>query len=284
VSLRGTTLRAPTLALLLVAFLGAARGARAQAEPPTLWVLPLESLADDPELDELALALSDLLALSFARSRDCAVVERARLAALLAEQSLPAAGLDEPGTRRGLGRLLGARWMLHGSLARRGTRLWIAAHVTDVESTLVLASEQFEAEPAELAPRLVELTAKLRCALRSGAGAAVGAELDPTPATTLHFLRGLAQHHAGRYHAALAEFLRAGGEPALVDLCASWRANAFLGLEEFGHAYLELARLQRRGTEALDPRSLDERLERCRRELSADELRTCETLLGLRER
>lgn len=276
--------RSIRLAALLAASLAGAPVGGAQDEAPTLWVLPIENLGRDPALDDLARAVTDLLTITFTRSRDCAVVERELLAAVLAEQSLATAGLSEPGTRRTVGRLLGARWMLHGSLARRGAKLWIAAHVTELESTRILASEQLEAEPAELAPRLGELAAKLLHALRARPDGSAPAELDPMPAANLHFLRGLSHHYAGQHHRALAEFLRAAAEPELADTAALWRASSYLALEEPAHAFLELARLQRGGTSALDPLLLEGRLERCRRELSADELRLCEGLLQDRKR
>jgi len=274
--------RSTCLAALLVVGLAGAPAAGAEVGAPTLWVLPFDNIGGDPALDDLARAVSELLTVTFSRSSECAVVERDRLAAVLAEQSLSSAGVLEPGTRRTVGRLLGARWMLHGSLARRGTRLWIAAHVTELESTRILTSEQIEAEPAELAPMLSELAARLMRALLarpSSPGA-----LDPAPAANLHFLRGLGQYYSGQHHRALAEFLRAGAEPGLADSAALWRANCYLDLQEFAHAFLELARLRGRGTLALDPHDLEQRLERCRRELSADELRTCEALLQARGR
>jgi TolB-like protein len=277
--------RSACLAVLLTTSIAGSPSARsAQDETPALLVLPIENLGRDPALGDLARAVTDLLTIALARSSHCAVVERERLAALLAEQSLSAAGLAEPGTRRTIGKLLGARWMLHGSLARRGARLWLAAHVTELESTRVLASEQIEAEPAELAPRLGELAAKLTRALGARPGGVAPEELDPTPVANLHFLRGLGHFYSGEHHRALAEFLRAGAEPELADSAGLWRASCYLALGEHAHAYLELARLQRGGAASLDPRELEERLARCRSELSPDELRTCEALALARGR
>lgn len=264
-------------ALIAAGRAGAPAGGEPREEAVTLWVLPFENLGGDPALDDLARAVSELLTLSFARS-EYAVVERERLAAVLAEQSLASAGLSEPGTRRTVGRLLGARWMLHGSLARRGTKLWIAAHVTELESTRILASEQMEAEPAELASMLGELAGRLLHATRARLGGTTE-KLDPTPEANLHFLRGLSHYYSGQHHRALAEFLRSGAEPGLADSSALWRANCYLGLEKYAHAFLELVRLQRRSTNTLDPAALQERIEHCRRALSAEELRDCENLL-----
>jgi TolB-like protein len=259
--------------------------AAAQGDPVTVCVLPLDVGGADPALSDLAGALSELLALAFARSDECALVDRARLAALLAEQSL-ASALAEDGARRTLGRLLGARWLVHGTLARRGTRLWIAVHVTDVESTRVLASQQVEADPGALEQALPELVAGLMRALRAPRGGPAQ-ELDPTPLASLHFLRGLSHATSGQHERALAEFLRSGAEPALAAASALWRANCYLALERHAHAYLELARLTAAPGEggvpaapAVDPRVLDQKLALCRAALPADELRTCERLLA----
>jgi TolB-like protein len=270
-----------TLAALIAAVLAAApvRAWSPQEEPVTLWVLPLDNPGADPTLDDLARAVSDLLQVAFARLSACAVVDRAHLSALLSEQSLSAAELARPDSRRSIARLLGARWMCQGSLARRGARLWIAVHVIELESTRVLASQQIEADPAELAPRLSELAEGLVRAVLARPCGGEGA-VDSAPAANLGFLRGLSHYYAGQYHRALAEFLRSGATPELADGSALWRANCYLALAQPEHAFLELARLRRRATHVLDPAELDERLERCRRQLTSDELRTCEWILS----
>ncbi len=254
----------------------------AQEEPVTLWVLPLDNRSGDPALDDLARALSDLLTLAFACSSDCAVVDREHLAAVLEEQSLPAAGLAEPGTRRALGRLLGARWILHGSLARRGTKLWIATHLTELESTRILASEQVEADPSQLAQMLPDLAGKLLRAVRITHGGGAAQEIDLAPVANLHFLRGLGHYYSGQYHRALAEFLRSAAEPGLAGPSALWRANCYLGLEKYEHAFLELTRLRAEGSHQLDPEVLKDRIERCRKNLSAEDIDACERLLKSR--
>ncbi len=274
--------RRACLAALCAAGLGGLPAAgRAREEAVTLWVLPLDNPGRDATLDDLARAVSELLALAFARSSEYAVVDREHLAEVLEEQSLPAAGLAEPGTRHAVGRLLGARWMLQGSLARRGTSLWIAAHVTEVESTRILASAQVEADPSELEPLLQELVEGLMRAVRLERGGAPQG-FDRAPEASLHFMRGLSLYYSARYPRALAEFLRSGAEPGLADSSALWRANCYLGLEQVEHAFLELSRLERQGTLALDDEAFREKLARCRERLSADELRTCERLLGQR--
>ena len=51
------------------------------------------------------------------------------------------------GRERQGGRLLGAHWMLHGALARQEGELVLTAHLTDLETTLVLASSSAVGAP-----------------------------------------------------------------------------------------------------------------------------------------
>ena len=95
--------------------------AGAQRRPGALvvGVLPLGAAAGDTLLVARGDGLADLLATDLARSGRLAVVERARLAAILRELDLAAAGAVDSATAPRAGRRLQARSLVAGSLDRR---------------------------------------------------------------------------------------------------------------------------------------------------------------------
>ena len=146
--------------------------------------------------------------------------------------------------------------MLHGTVTRRGKSLGITAHVTDVASTRILGSAQVSGERGEVARLVQALTSELREIPRSadhliGPGAA-----DTAPVANLHFMRGLSRFHAGQYHRALAEFIRAGADPEVEELASLWRANCYLAAKLYDHAFLELSSLRREGGGRVNPDDL----------------------------
>ncbi len=86
---------------------------QAEVKPVSVWILPFDVLGDEDSPDELGVTIADLLTASLSRSPDHAVVDRRALAELLAERS-ETGGVS--------GKLVWARWMLHGTVTRRGNR------------------------------------------------------------------------------------------------------------------------------------------------------------------
>jgi TolB-like protein len=85
--------------------------------PRSVGVLPLDVVSSDPSLAPLGHGLAFLLMTDLARSQDVQVVERLRIDALLRELSLAEAGVVEASGASRAGRILGARYLVVGSLA-----------------------------------------------------------------------------------------------------------------------------------------------------------------------
>jgi len=238
-------------------------------EPVSVWIVPFDVVGgvpgDEGPPDELGVTIADLLTASLSRSPDYAVVDRQALAEVLAERSQ---------TGGGFSRLVWARWMLHGTVTRRGDSLGITAHVTDVASTRILGSAQVSGERGELSRIVQALASELREIPRSADHRTGPGETDSAPVANLHFMRGLSRYHAGQYHRALAEFIRSGADPALGDLSSLWRANCYLAAQRHDHAFLELSRLRRGGAGRVSPDDLQRLLDECLLHLSAEEVRT----------
>lgn len=241
---------------------------QAEVQPISVWILPFDVLGDVPGDEdspaELGVTIADLLTASLSRSPDYAVVDRRALAEVLAERSE---------TGGGSGKLVWARWMLHGTVTRRGESLGITAHVTDVASTRILGSAQVVGGSSELSRIVQALASELRAIPRSAERRTGPGATDTAPVANLHFMRGLSRYHAGQTHRALAEFIRSGADPAVEDLSSLWRANCYLAAKWYGQAFLELSRLRRGGSGRVNPDDLRRLLDECLKHLSAEEVR-----------
>jgi TolB-like protein len=241
----------------------------AASEQVRLWILPFQS-PGDADLEVLAETAPELLTVFFSRPPGVVVVERDHLNRILAEQGLGRNGLAEPSSRRRIGELLGATTMITGSVTRKESELIFTAHATEVGSGRVQASEQVAGAADHLEETLQKLCRKLMESLLTEAHD-VGWETEPDPGRSLHFLRGLSFYFAANYHRALGEFIecdRSREPDALVTL---WRANCYLAVENYGHALLELTRLEQDGADAVSQAEVERKLGQCLEHLSPDE-------------
>lgn len=98
-------------------------------------VLPPQVEPRDTLLAPLAFAMADLLATDLSRSRQLTLVERSRLGAILRELALSTSGVVDSATAPRAGRLLQARTLVTGGLARReGDEIVFDARLTDAAS------------------------------------------------------------------------------------------------------------------------------------------------------
>ena len=240
--------------------------------PATVWVLPLETAAGIPS--DLGATLADLLTIEIGRSTAHAVVTRTHLTEVLAERSLSAAQAASRHHRQELGHLLGADWILHGTIARHDDALTITTHLTEVRSTRIVASGVATGNLTSLPSSLSRLIASTLPATQ------LPPQTKPrtrTPEADLHFLRGLTHFDAGHYHRALADFLRSSSAPELKHLSTLWQANCYLATETYDQAFLTLLRLRQLASPQLSL-DLSPKLQRCRQHLSPQELSTYELL------
>lgn len=154
------------LAVLLagIALLGFRRLREPAAEAPrlSLVVLPFAELSVDPGVvparDYLATIVTDDLTIALSRLQGALVIAPGSARAFK----------DKSGDLRQVGRELGVRYALQGSVLRSDGRLRISATLADVQSLVVLWTDQFDVDPADLPNAQDGIVARLANALGAG--------------------------------------------------------------------------------------------------------------------
>lgn len=123
-----------------------ARRPNAPSEPVA--VFPLNS-SNELAKQRVGFATSELLTHHFAARPEFTMVERSRLAEVIEEQRLHVSGAIEPSKAIRLGKVVGARLVVLGSVEKLGGQYQVNVRIVDVESTEVLATA-YEEMPARL--------------------------------------------------------------------------------------------------------------------------------------
>ena len=176
---------AAALAALLVViaggawwFLNANRPASVAAKAPaeaarlSIVVLPFANLSGDPGQDYLVDALTDELTTSLARIRDTFVIAR--------NTAMTFKG--KPVDAKAIGKDLGVRYVLEGSVQPSGDRMRVNAQLIDAGSGAHLWAEQFDTPRADLLQTQDAIVAHLANALDLQLQQADGARVKRTPA------------------------------------------------------------------------------------------------------
>ena len=161
-------------------FHGANRPATAvpNAPPPlaaqrlSVVVLPLANLSGDPAQDYLADALTDELTTSLARIHDSFVIAR----------NTAFTYKGKPADAKAIGKELGVRYVLEGSVLPNANQVRVNAQLIDAESGAHLWAEQFDASRADLLQTQDEIVTHLARALDIKLSEAEAARLKRTPA------------------------------------------------------------------------------------------------------
>jgi TolB-like protein len=139
------------------------------AARPSVCVLPFDNHTGDATWDPLRRGLADMVATDLAATPGLQVVERARLAEVLAEQDMQASDRVDPATAGRIGKLVGAAYAVTGTITAVEPRIRIDIRLVRVESGEVLVAEQvvgdrakfFELEQALVAKFVAGLGARL---------------------------------------------------------------------------------------------------------------------------
>ncbi|HEY1454295.1 MAG TPA: adenylate/guanylate cyclase domain-containing protein [Roseiarcus sp.] len=179
-----TPLTAALAALLVVVaggawwFLNANQPASVAAKAPgeaarlSIVVLPFANLSGDPGQDYLVDALTDELTTSLARLRGAFVIAR-NTAMTLKGKAVDA---------KAIGKDLGVRYVLEGSVQPSGDRMRVNAQLIDANSGAHLWAEQFDTPRADLLQTQDAIVARLANTLELQLIYAEGARLKRTPA------------------------------------------------------------------------------------------------------
>jgi TolB-like protein len=240
--------------------------------PTHIWILPFDNPKADVSLEYLEEALPALLTVAMSQSDRHAVVDRQHVNQVLAEQSLTLEGLIAQNAGHRVGKLLGATVMITGSFVKQGQDLLITARASDVETTVVTATAEAHGSAGHLGRLVREVYRQLARGLGGRLPDLRGDQIDEAPLSNLHFMRGLGYYFSARYNHALAEFLQAVPDEHLTDVARLWAANSYLALEQYGHAYLELSRLNINGSRKVRQAEIEAKRRACEKHLSADEV------------
>ena len=105
--------------------------------------------------------LPDLLGQALLQSPRIRLVERQRLDQVLQEQKLGSSALADEQSRLRLGRLIGARWMVFGSLMRIGEDWQIDVRIVDVEQAQVVTTATEMGSQSDYLPALQRISAQI---------------------------------------------------------------------------------------------------------------------------
>ena len=126
---------------------------------PVVAVLPFESRGRLAELDQAGKSVSELISVHLLESGVANLVERAELDKALNELHLSAVGLVSPESQLKLGRLIGAKILITGSLFETAGKKYAVAKLIGTETSRVLGcSVSGKGDYPEFAP---ELAAKI---------------------------------------------------------------------------------------------------------------------------
>ena len=159
-------------------FLNANRPASVAAKAPaeaarlSIVVLPFANLSGDPGQDYLVDALTDELTTSLARIRDTFVIAR--------NTAMTFKG--KPVDAKAIGKDLGVRYVLEGSVQPSGDRMRVNAQLIDAGSGAHLWAEQFDTPRADLLQTQDAIVAHLAHAIDFQLTEAEAARLKRTPA------------------------------------------------------------------------------------------------------
>jgi len=231
--------------------------------PPPLFVAAFSDETGGRAGEGMAEAVRDLLLASLAARPGIRLVDRDDLDRVLSELTLTLAGLTDPTRGVQVGRLLGARRLVTGSLLPGEGGIALVAHVLDVETGVVQASCKAEGPEGEVPERTSELADRIAAALKLPFDPGAAAALDRAPLASLHYLRGLGSYHAGNYDLAIMEF--AVSDELKVDNPAlhAWSGRAYEALDEPEHAVVEYRCYLDRAPGGPEAGEVRQRLARC---------------------
>lgn len=209
---------------------GAAQVTQQQEPAPSVAVLPFANMSADPDAEYFSDGITEEILNALAKLSGLRVMARTSSFAFKGRN------LDV----REIGRQLGARYVLEGSVRRGGTRLRITAQLIDASQGHHLWSERYDRDMSDVFAVQDEITAAIRDALASrllGIGQAPSHVTPAIDAATYElFLRGrhLIRHRTGDVEggmAILTEVIRRAPDfaPAYVALAIAWTVRIFYG-------------------------------------------------------
>ncbi len=125
-------------------------GAEAYTASTVVTVLYFDNNTNDPAYDVFGKGLADMMITDLSRVDDLAVVERAKLQALIDEMSLQQSDYFDPATAQKLGQGLGATHAITGSISAFAPQMRIDIRLIDVNSSEVVLADKVTGSDQDL--------------------------------------------------------------------------------------------------------------------------------------
>jgi adenylate cyclase len=145
-------------------------------------VLPFANLSNDPDQQYLADAVTEDLTTDLSRLPDMFVISR----------NTAYTYRNKPADTRQIGRELGVRFVLEGSVQRSGNRVRVTAQLIDAETDAHLWAERFDHDTGDLLSLQIEITGRIANALGIELVAAEATRTSDNPDALDYLLRGRA--------------------------------------------------------------------------------------------
>lgn len=132
---------------------------------PTVAVLPFEARERKAENEQAGKSVAELLTVALMEANCTDMVERAELEKALDELQLSAVGLTSKETQLKLGKFIGAKILITGSLFKSGDKNFVVAKIIGTETTRVLgasvsSTDDFTAMVPELTKKITTIIEK----------------------------------------------------------------------------------------------------------------------------
>jgi TolB-like protein len=196
----------PAAAMALVLALGP--GAGAAPSKPVVMVVYFDNLTGKPEHDVMRKGLADMIITDLIAYDGVTVVERDKLEAVLGELRLQSTRAFDPSTRARMGKLVGARYLISGSMLSVTPELRIDARLTDITTGVDVTAASVRGLPERLFDLEQELVGKLTASINAKLTDAVaarkmkGVDLE----TMLAYSRGLDLEDRGKLEEARKQY------------------------------------------------------------------------------
>jgi TolB-like protein len=246
------------IAAVIAMMAGIAVSANA-TEPPSppsisVAVLPFHQAAAKEAYAPLAEAVGDMVMVRLSAVKELTVVDRESIKKVLKELELSL--LLPQSEKIRVGRIVGAKFVLTGSLTAVGDDFQINAHLLDVSTARVARSAKASARGDRLLDSLDQLVQELVGELKLKLPALTAEQIDKSPEANLHFMRGLGYHFGRLPDDALVEFMKVLAIDPLNARARFWSGMAYFDQREYDHAKLEFSRfLKQNGEHELAPRA-----------------------------
>ena len=157
----------------------------ARMSPRELTVAILDFDAKDPGAPDLGPQIGDILTAVLSGEPGFTLVDRTKIDKLLQEAELNLTGVVDAQQAVKIGKLVGARILVHGRAFRVGTQMFMTAKLIGTETSLVKGVLVKDGEKADVGAMTIDLAAKLAAAVRQHGPRLVAqddAGADPLPA------------------------------------------------------------------------------------------------------